>query len=223
MEELKAWAYRDVFLETGEKEHGLYAKISTKLTKVGGGNPTREAVRALLGKMDEDPHWYPGKRYGKKRPGPAPALNPTKRQCVAKSAMALKKRGGEPTFALVVGACPNATVNTSTGMPVDKKIIYSIFRDDCYDETPDKTWDHRARLSRTALTPAFIARRLAWGHHIQNLGHNAGWYHRHVIFLDLCNTILPRTEQKAKEQALGRKGNMFGFSIGSLLFGQLRL
>ena len=41
---------------------------------------------------------------------------------------------------------------------------------------------------------------------LQDRGHTARWYFEKVIYTDLCNNVLPRTEVKAEEQALARKG-----------------
>ena len=48
-----------------------------------------------------------------------------------------------------VAACPKATLNPATGQPVDKNLIYTVFREACYDEDPNDTWDHLSRLSKT--------------------------------------------------------------------------
>ena len=63
-----------------------------------GGHPTREAIRQFLARVDADPEWYPGKNY-RKRAGPQAVLQGKKKKQVAKSAMNLKKEGGEPTYA----------------------------------------------------------------------------------------------------------------------------
>ena len=136
-------------------------------------------------------------------------FNGTKRKCVASAAMSLKKRGLEPTYSLVVAQCPNAALNPDTNKPVDKKVIYNILREECYDDSddPDSTWNHRPRLQKKALTAEVKEKRLAWARVEQRKGRSAGWFFRHVVWVDLCNSVLPRTEAKAKEQALARKGN----------------
>ena len=52
----------------------------------------------------------------------------------------------------------------------------------------------------------FMAKRLAWAHHMVEVGHTSAWYFQWVIWIDLCHSLLPRTEAKAKQQALARKG-----------------
>ena len=125
---------------------------------------------------------------------------------IARSAMALKEAGKEPTYRRVVSRCPKAVVNPATGKPVSKKRVYDVFREHCYDEEPEVPWKHRPRLARSALTAESRERRLAWAHHVKGLGHTPSWYARHVIWTDLCNSILPRSEKRATEMALASKG-----------------
>ena len=47
--------------------------------------------------------------------------------------------------------------------------------------------------------------------------HRAAWYFQNVVWTDICNNILPRTEKKATEQALARKGKKGWMSSGSKL------
>ena len=64
--QVRVWALRDAYVDTGAKAHGLQVLIATKVTKVGGGRPEAEVVRRLLARIDDDPDWYPGKTYGGK-------------------------------------------------------------------------------------------------------------------------------------------------------------
>jgi hypothetical protein len=214
LEQLRAFAYRAVMRELGVPEHGMYTKIAAKVVKVGGGAPTGQALSDFFGKVDEDPEWFPGKVY-RKRNGPPPALNGAKRQCVARSAEALKKSGLEPTFALICASCPRAILNPETDEPVDKKIVYDVLRTECYDDGADEPWDNRARLQKTALPEIVRVKRHDWGKYIVGLKHSGQWYYTNVLWTDLCNSILPRTEVKAKEQALARKGGKGWMSPGS--------
>ena len=148
-EQAKAWAMREVWPED-QPTHGMYTFIAKRVTKVGGGRPTGEAVKAFLDKMDQDPEWFPGKANYEDNGRPRVLRGP-KVAAIRNSAMALKERSVEPTCALMVGACPAAVENPDNGRPVGKKRVYDVFRERCYDETPDKPWKHRARLSRKAL------------------------------------------------------------------------
>ena len=109
--EAKAWGLREGWRDFHDgSEHGMLTWISKRVIKGGGGNPTVEAVRLLFEKISRDPGWFPGKLYGP--PGGRPsALSEQKKAAIARSAMALKKNGLEPTFGLVVAQCPNATIN----------------------------------------------------------------------------------------------------------------
>jgi len=43
--------------------------------------------------------------------------------------------------------------------------------------------------------------------HMQSLEHTAGWYFQNVVWVDICNSMLPTTAVKAAEQSLAHKGN----------------
>jgi hypothetical protein len=188
-------------------EYMVVCFTSIHVLQAGGGTPSRNAVRELLEKMDADEEWYPGKSYQESF-GPAPALSAVKRRAIAQSAMALKNNGSEPTYALVLAQCPRAALNPATGEPVGKKRIYDIMREDCYDGDPEDRWLHIPRLQKKALPEAVQQKRLAWGEALlQEDAGVAGWCCRHIVWTDLCNDILPRTQAKATEQALARKGN----------------
>ena len=70
LSEARAWALREVWREDDKADHGMCAFIARKVTKVGGGNPERNAVRKFFEQMDEDPEWFPGKPT-QERHGPA--------------------------------------------------------------------------------------------------------------------------------------------------------
>ncbi len=132
LEQMRAWALRTAQRDLGGDKAVNYKKIAERVTKVGGGHPGRDAIRQLLERVDEDPDWYPGKNY-RKRSGPQPVLQGKKRKQVAKSAMNLKKEGAEPTCAAIAARCPAAVANPNTRKPVDKKLVYTVLKTDCYD------------------------------------------------------------------------------------------
>lgn len=201
----RAWALRQVWRDDGKTEHGMWAYIASKVWKVGGGHPQGEAVKKLLVKIDNDPTWYPGKNSDT-TPGPKSPISGTNQALIAQSAMAMKERGTEPTYPLIIAANPRAALNPDTNKPVGKKRIYSIMQEFCYDEDPEDTWSHRARLSRQALPDDVKAKRATFADHVQKLNHQGAWFFRRVVWTDLCNSVLPRSEKKATEQALARKG-----------------
>ena len=114
LEQMRAVAFRDVYKEMGQApqaggQDAVNGSIATKLIKIGGGHPSKQAVAKLFARIDEDAGWYPGKRY-QEQFGPAHALNGAKRRCIAASAMAAKKDGNEPTYATVLANCPQAAL-----------------------------------------------------------------------------------------------------------------
>ena len=215
--EAKAWALREIWRAEHDDDYGLLPFVAARVSKNGAGDhPSKSALHQLFAKMDGDDAWFPGKSYQEKH-GPAKALNGTCMQAIATSAMATKRRKIEPTYKFMVGSCEKAILNPNTGKPVDKKVIYDIFRTMCYDEDPDKPWQHKARYSKAALPGPMMVRRLGFGKHVQALNLPADWFLHNVIWVDICNSILPLSEGKASDQALSRKGKKGWGSPGSEL------
>ena len=134
---------------------------------------------------------------------------------IVSAAKRIKREGQEPTYSAVVAACPQATCNPHTEQPVDKKLVYNIFREACYDDDPADLWAHRTRLARSALEDDAKVRRLDFGRYMLALNHTPSWYCRNIVWCDLCNSILPRSERKATQMALARKGGKGWMSKGS--------
>ena len=213
MEESRAWALREVWQkEHGDKIYGMNAWIASKVWKIKEEkkrqeHPTPEALRRMFEKVDNDPEWFPGK-CDRVRYGPAPAISGTNQSVIARSAMTMKENKKEPSFPKLVAASPKASLNPQTGRTVDKKVVYNILRKRCYDDPndPEDTWAHDARYAKEALTPQRMVDRLAWSCWMLGLAHRVSWYHQKIIWTDVCNSILPRTEQMAEEQLIARKG-----------------
>ena len=203
----RAWALREVWRGEKDSEHGMYAYIAAKLTKIGGGRPRGEAVQRLLAQVDNDPEWFPGKSRQEKH-GPASAITPTNQALVARSAMTMAAKGQDPTYSTLVARSPKALMNPNTQLPVNKKRVYAIMREWCYDdpEDPDDKWTHGPRNSQNALTAETRRLRYDWGVREQQLGRTATWCFNNLVWTDLCNTILPRTEKRHQEMTLARKG-----------------
>ena len=130
------------FRKASEDIHGgtpNMSWIASKVTKIGGGHPCRDAMRQFFDKVDADEAWYPGKHSGKKR-GPAPLLTPAKRRCIAVAAMRTKAAGEEPTPPAVIARCPISTTNPQTKKPFDLKLIRKVLVTNCYDIDPDNPW-----------------------------------------------------------------------------------
>ncbi len=219
LSQAKAWALREVWVDGEKGAYGMLTGIAKKLKTVGAseGPPGKECVRKLFAKIDSDSTWFPGKVY-RERSGPLPALSGTSKALIAKSAMRMKEKGNEPTFARLIANCPRAVLNPETGKHVDKKRVYSVLREHCYDVDPDEPWACRPRLSKTSLSAAVKGKRLAWARHMQGLGHSSDWFFKNLVWTDLCNTILPRTETKADDQARARKGHKGWMSRGSQMY-----
>ena len=75
LEQMRAWALRTAQSDLGGDKALNYEKIAERVTKVGGGHPTREAIRRFLDRVDADPEWYPGKNYRSCAGGRAGALS----------------------------------------------------------------------------------------------------------------------------------------------------
>ena len=198
-EQVKAWALREVWKDgTNGTKYGMHTWIADRLLKVGGGKPTNVAVKDLLAKMDADEGWYPGKQYGEKR-GRKRVLTGDKALTVERSAKECKANGGDPTYAHVCSTCSDAVVNPQTGRPVDKRAVYVVFKEQCYDDpcNPHNTWKNRARLSRHALPADAMAKRYEWAEFMLSLRHTAKWYFDNLVWTGICNSVIPRAEKKA--------------------------
>ena len=99
----------------GGKTYGKAKWISERVHVQGLGrkHPTPEAVSQLIKKTTEDPDWFPGKIYGSLG-GRPPLVSETNKSIMANSAMAMKERGIEPTYSLIIAQCPNASINPTT-------------------------------------------------------------------------------------------------------------
>ena len=130
----------------------LPSEIAASLTKVGGGPPTKQAIALLRRQIAADALWYPGKvALTAKKPGPKPLLTEAKKLLNARSAMALKEGGEEPSVAAVIQRCPKATLNPETDEPFTDKYILEVFRQKCFDPAATASWDRHHPYQRTAL------------------------------------------------------------------------
>ena len=190
----------------GETTYGKSKWIAERVRVQGRGQkrPSPEAVGPLLKKFGEDDEWFPGKVYGSLGGRPC-VISETNKSIVATSAMAMKERGVQPTYALVVAQCPNASINPNTGEPVSKQVVYDILESRCYDIDPATPWSNQKRLAKRAVLPQDMPKRLAFGQHMLSLNHTPRWYLRHVVWTDVCSSVLPKTVRKANAQALAQK------------------
>ena len=198
-EQAKAWALREVWRDEGKNDFGLLSFVARRVRKTKNGRPVGDhpsvaSVKELFEKIDGDPEWPPGRHNEAKR-GPKRVLRGAKRAAIASAAKWLKSQGEEPTYAAVVAACPRATQNPGTGDPVDKRLVYSVFREACYDTDPTDRWLNLPRLARSALDDAAKQRRLAFAKHMRSLTHTPKWYFDNLVWCDLCNSVLPKTQK----------------------------
>ena len=202
----KVWALLEV-----SKERDLKLSqdsIAKSVTKVGGGNPSQAAISQIKDAIEKDPEWYPGKTTAEaKKRGPKPTLTPQKQQAIANAAMAMKRRGEEPTAPDLKRRCPDATFNPGTGHPVTDKYIYPVLKSKCVDDGYEKPWGHLHPNRKTALAPKQKAWRVKFARAEMRLGRPAEWYHRNVIYVDPCHTILsdrPRSTFDEKQASYGK-------------------
>ena len=106
-EQAKAWALRQVWRAEKASEWGMVNYIASQLQKAGphGGQPSHGAMTEFFAKLDADPEWFPGKSR-QEQFGPKPVMTAQKKQSVARSAMALKRKGIEPTYKRIIAFCP---------------------------------------------------------------------------------------------------------------------
>ena len=203
-EQLRAVALRDAMQEFGDGSVNC-EWIASKLNVGGGGPPSRQAVRMLLSKADNDEEWYPGKSYQTQHGRPR-LLTKAKRRAVARSMMAAKKRGHEPSVALAVHFCPTATLNPLTNAPFTAKYLRKVFKEDCYDMTPENPWQFQRCLQKTWLPTSLQAQRFAWAKEELELARPPVWYFNNVVWFDPCSTIIPAGPKKAADLEQAARG-----------------
>ena len=175
-------------------------------------HPGEQAIGKLIAKMEEDSDWFPGKLYGSLGGAPQqiPSLN---KATVARSAMAQKKGGNEPTYPSTIARNKNAALNPATGEVFSPDTMSRIFQELCYDEDPSDTWKHLPRLAGKPLLPQEIAKRLAFGKLMEGK-HTPEWFFKNVIWTDVCCEMKPLSQKKAQQQSLARKGSSGWQSTG---------
>ena len=214
---VKAWALCKVYREFNVPEKKLYARVAAQVEKIGGGHPHGYAIKELCQKIDMDTAWYPGKVYGDVGGRPK-ALSRKQVRSLKRTAEQMKQDDIEPTYSMACSRNPEAVRNPDTYEPVSKRVVYRVYKTECFDPGQNEPWEHGARVQKTALPDEVCDKRLALVKHLIQLGRGAGWCHRNVIWLDFCNSIIPKTARRAKEQALARKANKGWRSPGATLY-----
>ena len=200
IEQAKLWAVRATLIELGEAGD-QYQRMSGFVVKVGGGNPDRHVVKKFFPRVDKEPMgWYPGKAAaGAGRPV---ELTGAAAKNICKSMMAAKRRKLEPSYDLACALCPAAVKSPRTGRPFSRQLINGILTQHCYDEGAQKPWEFTYGRQRRPLTDEAKSHRLEWGRRLQSEEHDANWFHRNVIWIDLCSKVIPGSPKKAYEQSL---------------------
>ena len=219
MEAMRAWALRGAYQKINVPSKKICAMIVTQVTKIGGGHPTTRALLKLFEKIDTDVDWFPGKEYRTEAKGPKPLMTKQKALGIKRAMESAKEEGLEPTYGLAVARAQRSMHTPHTGEPFSKKVCYAAFRSECSDPGHEDKWDHGPRLQKKALPQKTIDRRLAFGSHMDGR-YSAGFFHRFVIWFDLCSSLLPRTVAKTAEQALARKGRKGWASPSARSFSQ---
>ena len=185
----------------------LDADIAEEVQTVGGGTPGKNTIRLWREKFEADPQWYPGKQSDDaEKPGRKKVITKQQEASIAKSAMAQKAKGVEPTAMLMKATCPAATLNPETGEQFSDKVILQVFRTRCYDKDPEYPWQMLPSKCKTALTPELKAHRNTWGGTMLEMNHHRGWYHRHVLWMDPCHTIVPGKKKTEFDQTMASYG-----------------
>ena len=203
-EQAKLWALREVLGKLGESTT-QYDWMSKQVHVIGkggakGDHPGRAAVKKFFDRVDlVGPNWYPGVQQTP-RTGRPVELTSNKRAIISRSMMAAKKRGLLPGYDLALALCPLAAMNDSTHEPFSRQTINDLLKSDCYDDDPEHPWEFRFGARRRVLTKEARDERLAWAERLLRLVLRPVWFHRNVLWIDLCSSVLPGNPKKALDQ-----------------------
>ena len=119
-DEARAWALREVWKAEGKSSYGMLTHVASKVCKIAAKgakrakreHPSPSALSQLFDKIDTDKNWFPGKNE-QEQFGPAAAISGTNQGIIARSAMAMKEQGKEPTYGLIVGNNPKCSSEPS--------------------------------------------------------------------------------------------------------------
>ena len=181
--------------------------VADEVEKVGGGRPSDNSIRLWRERFEADPQWHPGKQAeGAETAGRKKIITKQQEATIAKCAMALKRKGVEPTAKEMKTRCPAATLNVETDEAFSDKVILEIFKTRCYDDDPDEPWRHVSPKCKTALSPELKVLRAAWGEVMLEKRHHRDWYYRHILWMEPCHTILPGRPKTEFDQRMASYG-----------------
>ena len=183
---------------------GKVPYIASKLTKVGGGNPSDRAVRSVLA-LGKTKGWYPGKPPDNVGGRPAVYSDHVKQE-VARVAMQEKKNLVAPTPQRCRALLPKKTINKKTGRPMSDSTVQRVFKALCYDEDEDDPWQFLGSTAQEYLPAPMVPLRECFASTFLQLFSAAAWFS--FVAIDPCRSLLPTSEVKSKDQkhaALGFK------------------
>ena len=115
--------------------------------------------------LKKDQAWHPGKiKPDAEKRGPKVKFTIAKQKLVARSAMALKNPGLEPTVASVLARCGKAANNPETGESFSVPTVTKVFKTLCYDQDPTVPWSfaspfRRQRFHQTSFKIGWLGQR----------------------------------------------------------------
>ena len=159
-----------------------FTDIAKEVTKIGGGHPSKQAIAELAAVVEKDHNWFPGKltAHAKKR-GPKQRFTRAKQLQVAKTAMALKRNGGEVTVGAVQARAPKAATNPKTGQLYTAPTISKVFKEHCFDEEQTDPWLFLGPCHKAALPPWLIEARKTWAEKVKAMGHTPKWFYNNCV------------------------------------------
>ena len=215
-QKVRALALRDVSREMYDG-HVKVNWIATKLRKTDGtckaysDDPVQHgSVCEFFEKVDADPEWFPGKHYGEKKRGPKPVFTKSKRARVASSGMSQKADGEEPCVDVTIVKCPAATWNPITKKPFCDKTIRKVWLTECYDFDPAFPWKYQYPLQKIAIPTEVCEYRMRMLKNIlevQEHGDSIMWWSQHVVWIDPCASVLPRSRLQYVRMRTAELGN----------------
>ena len=190
---------------------GKVPYIASKLTKVGGGNPSHRAVRAVIANS-KDKAWFPGKASDDLGGRPPVISDHVKRE-VARVAMEDKKNLVAPTPQRCRAKLPRKTINKATRKPISNSTVRRVFKVLCYDEKEDDPWQYLGNSAQEYLPAVMIPMRESFAKTFLLAFKPVAWFG--FVAIDPCRSLLPRTETKSEEQKHAAMGSRKWMSKGS--------
>ena len=118
----------------------------------------------------------------------------------AKLAMQMKQEGElELCYDNLKAVKPELFLNPSTGQPICRKTVNKVLTTQCYNKTPGDPLKFLFAPKRRPLSEEQMAARCSWAKRLLREGRDSAWFHKRVIWADVCNKVLPGQPRKAAE------------------------